>query len=153
MKLIPCIDNTLQERFWSYVDKTSDCWLWTGHKLDSGYCQFRVGPKRYRVHRLAYFLHYGVQPSGIIMHTCDVRHCCNPKHLVDGTPAQNSADMVRKGRSAKLSGEDHSQSKLTSKDVRKILTMDGVYSVIGDQFGVSPSMVCAIKKRRHWKTL
>jgi hypothetical protein len=28
---------TITERFWKYVNKTADCWLWTGAKTYGGY--------------------------------------------------------------------------------------------------------------------
>lgn len=41
------------------------------------------------------------------MHTCDNPPCCNPAHLRLGTIADNTADMVAKGRQARTSGEAH----------------------------------------------
>lgn len=38
-------------------------------------------------------------PAGAqVQHTCDVRPCVNPAHLKLGTPADNTADMMVRGR-------------------------------------------------------
>lgn len=149
-KQLPTLSPDMRVRFWSYVHKTDLCWNWTGHRLESGYCQFRVGDKRYRVHRLSYFMHTGKQPTGIIMHTCDNRTCCNPAHLIDGSNAENSEDMVRKGRSHSPKGNLHPGSKLTEEDVLFILDSNLSYPELGRKFGVTPSMICNIKRGRNW---
>lgn len=75
---------------WARVDKTGDCWVWTGALNDSGYGLMRWGGPKVLVHRLAYELTYGVIPSGLdIDHLCRVRHCVNPEHLEPVTRREN----------------------------------------------------------------
>lgn len=59
--------------------------------------------RHYLAHRVSYELHNicKLEPSDIIMHTCDNRACINPKHLVKGTHNDNVQDKVNKGRQAK----------------------------------------------------
>lgn len=90
------------DRFWSRVDKDSDCWLWQGRIEPNGYGSCWYEGRTYSTHRVAYELTYGSIPAGIhILHHCDVRTCCNPAHLFMGTAADNMQDMKRKGRSAR----------------------------------------------------
>lgn len=68
-------------RFWSKVDKTSTCWLWTGRTHD-GYGRFELGRKSLRAHRVSFTLAGGEIPEGLVLdHICRVRNCVNPEHL------------------------------------------------------------------------
>lgn len=74
------------DRFWAKVDRTNDCWLWTGYIKPNGYASFYPGGGRHvqkvYVHRFAYELAHGHVPSDLeIDHLCNVRHCVNPAHL------------------------------------------------------------------------
>ena len=89
--------------FWRKVDRSGDCWLWTGSKMAGGYGLFgrnRSGNRfTKRAHRVAYTLVVGPIPDGMfLLHACDTPACCNPAHLHPGTAKENSIDMVRKGR-------------------------------------------------------
>ena len=52
-------------------------------------------------------------------HKCDNRMCINPEHLETGSFAENSKDMVERGRSCK--GSKNGKAKLTDSDIEKIL--------------------------------
>lgn len=88
-----------EDRFWSWADRSGDCWLWQ-HSTDAkGYGSYRVDGKLRRAPRIAYTLAYGPIPDGmIVMHTCDTPACINPAHLRIGTEKENTADMFAKGR-------------------------------------------------------
>jgi hypothetical protein len=67
--------------FWSRVDKTETCWLWTGAKSVRGYGVAGQRPSRL-AHRVAYEYLVGQIPEGLDLdHLCRVLACVNPDHL------------------------------------------------------------------------
>jgi hypothetical protein len=105
------VSQTGQERaipFWDRVDRSAGpdaCWPWTGAINKSGYGSYCVAGGAVRTaSRVAYELTHGPIPPGpgyhglVVMHSCDNRPCCNPKHLSLGTQADNNFDRDQKGR-------------------------------------------------------
>lgn len=70
------------ERFWTKVEKTKTCWLWTGAKIKRGYGHFRMPTGVQMAHRVAYELLVGPVPEKMDLdHLCRVHSCVNPSHL------------------------------------------------------------------------
>lgn len=71
-------------RFWSFVDKTGPCWVWTGLLDNSGYGVFSFRGRSVKAHRFIY-----ERECRVIMHTidhlCGVARCVNPQHMEDVT--------------------------------------------------------------------
>lgn len=162
---------TLEERFWSKVEKTDGCWNWTATKNPKGYGEFYNklrGSIHTRAHQVSWILHFGDIPSGLqICHRCDNPSCVNPSHLFLGTADDNTRDKIEKGR-AKVGriykGENHPQhgtnskfSKLDEYKVRKIRelrsTTDLTMGELGKMFGVSSGLINNIIQRRKWAWL
>lgn len=92
--------TSLEQRFWSKVQKTDECWLWLGAK-SRGYGMIRIGgmAEKKAASRVSWMLHFGPIPEGMhVLHKCDNPQCTNPKHLFLGTHADNMRDKTAKGR-------------------------------------------------------
>lgn len=78
------------EKFWAYVEKTNNCWLWRGSLNNQGYGNVRWFNKTLKAHRVAYELTYSSIPEGLDLdHLCRTRNCVNPEHLEPVTRQEN----------------------------------------------------------------
>lgn len=106
-------------------------------------------------HRLAYALHYGVDPDGLcVCHTCDNRRCVNPEHLFLGSHADNMYDMRVKGRRKGIgSGAANGRAVLTMEKARTIRAMRAAgrsLKELAKRFGVGISTVSRVCKGESW---
>lgn len=131
------------------------CWEWLGTRSDTGYGTFYDG-RVYATHRYSWELAFGPVPLGLCaLHHCDNRACVRPDHLWLGTKAENSRDMAAKGRerTPMLQGERHGEAKLTDSAVRDIRTSDLSGVALAVRYGVSPSLVSLVRRRKAWTHL
>lgn len=151
--------RSTEERFWSHVDKSGDCWLWTASLGPTGYGQFAIKPRMVRSHRYAWEITNGpISPGMLVCHSCDNRRCVNPTHLFLGTHTENMQDCVGKGRFrflATRSGESHHASILTIdivREMRRLAFCDGVRrSEIARRFGVGRTVASNAINGRTWR--
>ena len=83
------------ERFWSCVERTETCWIWTAAKTGSGYGNFAPRNGQWvPAHIFAYELEHGAISRGdgvrlVLDHLCRRRDCVRPSHLELVTNREN----------------------------------------------------------------
>ncbi|HEX2600092.1 MAG TPA: HNH endonuclease signature motif containing protein [Terriglobales bacterium] len=123
------------------------CWIWTSALDRDGYGVMSYSKK---AHRVSYELHVGPIPAGMsVCHRCDVRCCVNPGHLFLGSSADNTRDMVLKGR--QVTGRRTAKARLTEDSVRAILASDEPCFVLAERYGVTDTSVSYVRMGRTWK--
>lgn len=149
------------ERFWSKVDKSGNCWNWTGLKFHFGHGSFSIGSRwdnsnrSIGAHRYSWEIHNGKIPNKLcVLHKCDNPSCVKPEHLFLGTRLDNNIDMKHKGRIKTLRGQFNGASKLTSDEVneiRKLYSKNFRISDLAIKFNISTGNVRHIVRRESWK--
>jgi hypothetical protein len=91
-------DDSLNQRFWSKVQKTDGCWLWTAALDDKGYGLFKLDRAMQKAHRVAWRMIVGSTGCFDLLHTCDNPRCVRPDHMRLGTHSENMKDCASKGR-------------------------------------------------------
>lgn len=168
---------TLSERLSAKLDKAGPipahrpelgrCWLWTGSRMPEpqNYGQIYGRGRQLLAHRASYEIAVGPIPDGLwVLHRCDNPPCVNPEHLFLGTAADNSYDMVHKGRmrhnpltgeawrrahlAALPRGEANHNTKISDADVARLRarwTRGGVtQEALGVEFGLTQTHVSKI---------
>lgn len=114
---------TLQERFWSKVDRRGEdeCWNWIAQVDHNGRGRFKLNYKPEYASRVAWVLTNGEipHPSLNVLHHCDNGKCVNPKHLYLGNHYANMRDMAKRHRRNQR-GEKNNHAKLTQVQIDEI---------------------------------
>lgn len=84
-------ERTALDRFFTRVEFTDTCWLWTGSQSHNGYGQFYVDERSsFVAHRWLYKRVVGDVPDELQLdHLCRVRLCVNWNHLEPVTAWEN----------------------------------------------------------------
>jgi hypothetical protein len=153
LRVRPSLAEVVKDRAWalklfeSRTIKTPTCWFWNGTVVD-GYGRLALKGSPVRAHRLAWALFKGSVPDPLIVcHKCDVCHCVNPEHLFLGTNADNTQDMLSKGRHKAVAGESHYNSKLSDQDIsdiRWVVSLGVTQKDVSDFWGTTKGNVSEI---------
>lgn len=106
------------------------------------------------MHRVLYEEAGNVIPDGqVVRHTCDNPKCINLEHLIVGTRADNTQDMMSRKRHRCQRGESHTDATLSNADVLAIQAAEGTQAIIAAAFGVNQSTVSRIKNAKRRKDI
>lgn len=72
-----------ESRFWSRIEKTDGCWIWTGGITSHGYGSVKLCSWPFYAHRLSFEMAHGsrIADGQTLDHLCRNRLCVNPEHL------------------------------------------------------------------------
>jgi len=140
------------ERFERYIQKTDECWLWTGGRDIKDYGIFFYKGKAQFAHRVSLLIYKKVTaltPGLQVRHSCRNTCCVNPAHLSEGTRQQNAADKRRDGTN--LSGTRCHFSKLDWEKVSEIRkSVDTTRKQLAETYGVTASSISSILRNKSW---
>jgi hypothetical protein len=141
---------TVEERFWSKVDKSGECWVWTGSKLTDGYGSLRIdgrSGKTAAAHRLSWVWANGPIPDGLFIdHMCHNKPCVNPAHLQIATCQLNNENPggLQKNNSSGVRGVSKYRNKWRAK-----VGHAGIQYYLGQFETLHEAEVAAIAKRNE----
>jgi len=139
------------------------CWPWAGCiNPETGYGQLALAsalvedgwPRTVTAPWFACRVAQGPPPTGgEVLHSCNVRDCCNPAHLRWGTRAENAQDRAKDGH--------QNTGKLTPDEVRSIRREFAnrstgkmvAYADLGAKYGISDDGVRRIIYGETWAWL
>jgi hypothetical protein len=138
----------LAERFpsrWRLAE--NGCWQWTStvrkpyKKYSYANGEIVRHKVKYHAHRVSWLIHRGEIPNDMhVLHKCDNPLCVNPEHLYLGTHRNNMRDMSIRNRAH--------WRKITNEQALEIRASNETLKVLATKYGVHPSSIWYIRKRR-----
>lgn len=151
------------EEFWARVDKSGDCWEWQGAVNNTGYGTVIWWRESVTAHRLAAFLSGLVDSpksptdrkgAGFVLHKCDNRRCCKPKHFEIGSYSENQKQAYARKRRAQPKGSEHVNAKLSTGQVAYVralyATGDWRQTDLAEMVGVSQVVISKIVRGKTY---
>lgn len=128
-------------RFWAMVDKSGECWTWTGCYNDCGYGRMFLRNKGRMAHRISFMIVHGYAPGGDmqVCHHCDNPPCIRPDHLFEGTQKENVLNQLLKGR--------HATADLTPAQVVDIRKWTGNLAAQARKINVHKDIIYQVRSR------
>lgn len=150
---------SIEERFWSKVEKTEGCWNWTGATNSSPktpgrapYGSFWGGTKTRTTHRFAYELMVGEIPEGMeVDHICHNTLCVRPEHLRSATHKQNGENKAGAASNSKSGIRGVSWNRQNKRWVAKVVHNGHDYT-LGNFMDIRDAEAAVIAKRKELYT-
>jgi len=137
--------HRLQSKLQPIPESGCHIFMGTSDKPD-GYGTMTINGKKEKAHRVAWRLVHGEIPHGMeVLHTCDVKPCCNVAHLQLGSHAENMRQAGERNRS-RSGGQ-----KLTKEQVEQIRQSKEKAKVWAEKLGVSESTISRAKSGIHFQ--
>ena len=156
------------------LDRTGDCWAWTGALDARGRGRVWRNGKLKLHHRAVWEILIGPIPAGALLcHHCDNPTCGNPAHLYVGDGKTNVADMFGRGRAWQqrdpekmrafgrttgrrnnwARGQCNPKAKLTAEKVAEIVASSMGSRELGKLYGVHRTTIQRIRGGALWPAI
>ena len=141
------------EDIWKFIKKQGKdmCWQYTGDTFSGRYGRFNIGGRSVLSHRFVYELFNGKIKSGkIVMHKCNNKLCCNPRHLIAGT---NTLNMLHASASNAFRIGKTGVKGVSFDNKRNYWTAQGYSCGVKSNLYTGPHRHKAVSARARWENL